>query len=208
MKSNSLLQFVELVLAVAQAGLTFSRDRFDIERFDGLRKATASFLAENAELDPKEVQQWIALDQGYPTPKLDVRAVILNNEGQLLLVQESVDALWTLPGGWCDIGESPADAACREVREEAGLEVEPVRLLALFDKHKHPHPPQLPHAYKAFFQCTVIGGSLIQSSAETSGAGYFGLAQLPALSLDRVLPSQIQTLCARILAGQTDTLFD
>ena len=105
-----LAAFLEQVLATAQAGLTYSQDPFDIARFEALRNAAATLVASQSELDPEAIAHWIALDSGYPTPKLDVRALILDDAGRLLLVQERSDGLWTLPGGWCDIGDSPADA--------------------------------------------------------------------------------------------------
>lgn len=208
MPSTRLLEFIELVISTAQAGLTFSKDSFDIERYLTLRQTATEILAHHENLAPAEVGRWLALDNGYPTPKLDVRAMIMDEHEQIFLVREKADARWTLPGGWCDIGRSAAEAVVREVREEAGLQVAPVRLLALLDKHKQRHPPQMPHAYKAFFLCQVEGGALLQSTAETSGAAYFRAAALPELSLDRVLPGQIQALHARVLAGHAAALFD
>lgn len=203
-----LADFLEQVLATAQAGLTYSKDPFDIGRFHALREATASLIASQSELDPRAIADWISLDCGYPTPKLDVRALILDDAGRLLLVQERSDGLWTLPGGWCDIGDSPAGAVVREVVEETGLECRAVQLLALFDKHKHPHPTQLPHAHKAFFLCEVTGGQLLGETDETQGAGYFPIDQLPALSLHRVVESQLQSLHAHVRQGRRETLFD
>ena len=133
--------------------------------------------------------------------------MILDSQQRVLLVREASDGRWTLPGGWCDVNESPADAVVRETQEESGLEVRAIRLLALLDKHKHPHPPQLPHALKAFF-CHVTGGRLQQQTDETSAAEYFPVDALPPLSEHRVLASQIQMLWQRIRAGTPEALFD
>jgi ADP-ribose pyrophosphatase YjhB (NUDIX family) len=203
-----LAAFLEQVLATAQAGLAYSKDPFDIGRFGALRAATAALIASQSELDPAAISAWIALDSGYPTPKLDVRALILDDAGRILLVQERSDGCWTLPGGWCDIGDSPAGAVVREVVEETGLTCRAVQLLALFDKLKHPHPPQLPHAHKAFFLCEVTGGQLLTETDETRGAAYFALDALPPLSLHRVVASQLHTLHAHLQQGRRETLFD
>lgn len=203
-----LAAFLEQVLATAQAGLTYSKDPFDIGRFHALRDATAALIAEQSTLDPVRIADWIALDSGYPTPKLDVRALILNEQGQLLLVRERSDGCWTLPGGWCDIGDSPAGAVVREVVEETGLICRAVQLLALFDKLRHPHPPQLPHAHKAFFLCEVTGGQLLTETDETQDAAYFPLEALPELSRHRVVASQLRTLHTHVQQGRPDTLFD
>jgi ADP-ribose pyrophosphatase YjhB (NUDIX family) len=131
-------------------------------------------------------------EPGYLTPKVDVRVAVFDGD-RVLLVQEVSDRRWSLPGGWADIGESPAEVAAREVQEEAGLEVQIARLLAVLDKRKHAHPLQLSYVYKLFFLGAVTGGSL-QNSAETLQVAWFERDALPPLSLDRVLPAQIERL--------------
>ena len=103
---------------------------------------------------------------------------------------------WTPPGGWADIGHTPFEVAAKEAYEETGLIVKPVRLLALFDKRNHPHPPQPWYAYKAFIQCEVQGGSLAQDTQETMGARWFRHQDLPLnhLSTDRITASQLETM--------------
>jgi ADP-ribose pyrophosphatase YjhB (NUDIX family) len=203
-----LQRYVELVLATAQAGLTYTSNVYDIERYQKLRDASLALLADADGLDPAVLANWVNLDSGYPTPKLDVRALLLDEQQRILLIREKADGCWSLPGGWCDVGDSPAAAAVREVREESGLECEAVQLLALFDKLKHPHPPQLPHAHKAFFLCRMTGGELLTDTSETYGAGWFGLHELPPLSRDRVVREQLETLHAHVRAGRPETLFD
>ena len=129
--------------------------------------------------------------------KVDIRAVIFRGTDHVLLVKEKIDhGRRTLPGGWADIGYSPFEVAAKEAHEETGLLVEPVRLLALLDKHKHPHPPQPWYAYKAFIQCEPKGGALAEETAETEGARWFTLeeAQHVELSTDRVTFSQLEML--------------
>ncbi|HWQ07577.1 MAG TPA: NUDIX hydrolase [Holophaga sp.] len=208
MSTQRLVAFVEQVLATAQAGLTYSKDPYDIGRFKALREAAASYMADGDAVTEPALAHWFELDEGYPTPKLDVRAFILDAGQRILLIREKVDGCWTLPGGWCDIGESPKRCVEREVMEEAGLACRAVRLLALFDKHCHPHPPQLPHAYKAFFLCEATGGSLLQDTDETAGAAYFAPGALPALSTNRVLASQLALLHRRVQEQRLDALFD
>ena len=76
-----------------------------------------------------------ACDAGYATPKVDVRGVVFQ-DGKILLVQERSDGMWTLPGGWADVGDSPADAVVREIREESGYETRATKLLALLDRNR------------------------------------------------------------------------
>ena len=114
----------------------------------------------------------------------------------ILMVRERSDGLWSLPGGWCDVNRSPRETVESEVREETGLVVHGSRLLALFDKHKHAHPPQIPHAYKCFFLCSEVGGELVSSSIETEEAAFVPWTKLPPLSLHRVTQHQLQIIVA------------
>src|SRR3954454_18641079 len=102
-------------------------------------------------------------DRGYATPKIDVRAAVIS-ENRILLVRERSDGLWTMPGGWADVGDSPSIAAVRETREESGYEVRVTKLIALLDRDRHGHPPIPHHAYKVFFLCELIGGEPVTSS--------------------------------------------
>jgi ADP-ribose pyrophosphatase YjhB (NUDIX family) len=126
-----------------------------------------------------------------------VRAVAFRGGEEVLLVKEKIDqGRWTVPGGWADVGLTPFEVAVKEVLEETGLEVRPVRLLALFDKSKHEHPPQPWYVYKVFIQVEVIGGESRQETEETAGAGWFRQDELGGLdlSLDRVTQGQMDAL--------------
>jgi ADP-ribose pyrophosphatase YjhB (NUDIX family) len=185
------LRWADALQTIAAAGLTYSRDPFDRDRFEQVRAVAAELLARHTDLSLPAAAERLQADAGYVTPKVDVRAAVFDAGGRVLLVKEAADGRWSLPGGWADVGESPAEVAVREVREEAGLEVRAAKLLAVLDKRKHPHPPQLSHAYKLFFLCQVTGGAL-RESFETPGVDWFRRDALPPLSLDRVLPTQVE----------------
>ncbi len=186
------LRWADALQTIASAGLTDSRDAFDRDRFEQVRAVAAEILARHTDLTLPEAGARLRAEPGYVTPKVDVRAAVLDGD-RVLLVREAADGRWSLPGGWADVGESPAEVAAREVREETGLEVRVARLLAVLDKRKHPHPPQLWYVYKLFFLCEVTGGAL-RSSAETPAVAWFPRRALPPLSLDRVLPAQVERL--------------
>ena len=206
--TKEILDYVETALGVAQIGLTYSTNEFDIGRFMELRALSARLLAKLENENVEKVARWIAFDENYATPKVDVRAMVYDERGHILLVREKSDGGWTLPGGWCDMGESPSLSAEREVAEETGLQVKAVRLVALFDKLKHDHPPQIPHAYKLFFHCRKIGGEILRQTNETLDCAYFPVESLPALSLNRNTPKQIVELTGHIRSGSELTLFD
>lgn len=187
------LRWADALQTIASAGLTYSRDPFDRDRFQQVREVAAELLARHTDLSLPAAAARLAAEPGYATPKVDVRAVVFDGAGRVLLVQEVADGGWSLPGGWADVGESPAEVAAREVREEAGLDVRPVKLLAVLDKRKHPHPPQLAYTYKLFLRCEVLGGAL-RTSHETPAVDWFARDALPPLSLDRVVPSQLERM--------------
>jgi ADP-ribose pyrophosphatase YjhB (NUDIX family) len=175
--------------ALAQTGLTFAENPYDIERYTAIRTIAAEMIAQGMDVESSRVLDLLASDAGYATPKVDVRGVVFQ-DGKILLVQERSDGLWTLPGGWADVGDSPADAVVREIREEAGFETRAAKLLALLDRNKQGHPPHVNHIYKVFIRCEIIGGSPT-TSHEIQDVGFFAEDEIPELSLTRNVPSQI-----------------
>jgi hypothetical protein len=113
--------------AIAQNGLTFAQNSFDVERYKAVRRIAAEILADGSGVDVHRVLDLLSHDTGYATPKVDVRAAIFRNDA-LLLVKERDDGCWTLPGGWADVGEAPSENIAREVAEECGDQVRVVKL--------------------------------------------------------------------------------
>jgi ADP-ribose pyrophosphatase YjhB (NUDIX family) len=136
------------------------------------------------------VADMFSVDGGYATPKVDVRAAVFR-DGKILLVRERIDGCWTLPGGWADVGDPPSVAAVREVKEESGFDVVVRKLLALYDRDLHGHPPIPFHVYKVFFLCELTGGTS-QTSYETDAVDFFPADPLPPLSLTRTTAEEIQ----------------
>jgi ADP-ribose pyrophosphatase YjhB (NUDIX family) len=175
--------------AIAQTGLTYTQNPFERERYEAVREIAAEIMAAHTGEEPG-VLRGLFLDQaGYATPKVDVRGVVFD-EDAILLVKERRDGLWTLPGGWADIDDSPAEATEREVYEESGYRAQAIKLLACYDRNRHDHPPYVFHIYKLFFQCELTGGAPAES-IETAGVGFFREGEIPPLSLPRVTPAQI-----------------
>lgn len=201
------LHWANRIRAIAQAGLTYTDGVFDRERYEQLQDIVAEILAEYTDADMETLHELIDGDFGYPTPKVDVRGVIFHN-GKVLLVQEILDDdRWTLPGGWADIYDSPAESVEREILEESGYEARAVKLLAVYDRQKWPHPPHPNYTYKLFFLCELTGGQA-RNSIETSGVGWFPVDDLPELSLSRVLPEQILHFFKKAQQPESPTDFD
>jgi len=202
----TILEWARKVQAIAQNGLAFSRDPFDRVRYQELEQLTASMLATELEVPLATVRAFWEGEHGYATPKVDVRGGVFRG-GEVLLVRERTDGRWTLPGGWVDVNDAPSSAVAREILEESGYQARAVKLAALVDKNRHPHPPGVHHIYKLFFLCELLGGSPA-TSAETDAVGFFPVHSLPELSTGRVLASQIERLYQHELDRSLPTDFD
>jgi len=196
------------LVASAQTGAHCSKDAYDQDRYRRIAEIAAALLAPEADVSPQTILAWSREEFGYATPKVDVRAFIVRDD-QVLLIREDADAgRWTLPGGWADVNETPAEAVTREVQEESGYQVNPVRLLAVFDREKQGHVPAFPyHVYKLFFQCEIVGGEAKRTN-ESSESAFFLEDNLPELSVSRVLPEQIRGFYAAVRSGHTETQYD
>jgi ADP-ribose pyrophosphatase YjhB (NUDIX family) len=188
------LRWARRIQALAQSGLTYARDPYDIERYEALRDVAIEMMATHANLTSGAVRDLFAGDQGYATPKLDVRGVVFRDDGALLLVRERSDGGWTLPGGWVDVGESPSQAVEKEVREESGYVVRATKVLGLLDRDRHGHPPHAHHIWKVLIRCSLVGGAAAAPGLETEGVGFFHASAIPPLSLTRVVPAEIARL--------------
>ncbi len=177
--------------SIAQAGLAYSKDVFDRERFTRLSEMAAEIMSEYTDLPKEKVQTLFCNETGYQTPKLDTRSVIFK-DNKILLVKE-LDGRWSLPGGWVDINQSICDNLQKEAQEEAGLNVVPTRLIAIHDRNRHNTPLYAYGIIKIFMLCEIISGHFT-ANIETSESRYFGLNELPPLSVGKNTKEQIE-LC-------------
>ncbi|MBB2204392.1 NUDIX hydrolase [Gluconacetobacter takamatsuzukensis] len=180
------------IQAIAQTGLTFTRDPFDRERYEMLRTIAARMMAAGTGEAVARIETLFAGQEGYATPKIDVRAAVFDAAGRILMVREVLDGgRWTLPGGWADVNLTPAENAVKEVLEESGYIATVRRLAAVWDRTRQGHDHKAFSCAKLFFLCDLAGGEAA-TSIETSEIGWFGPDEIPAdLSLGRVLPAQI-----------------
>jgi ADP-ribose pyrophosphatase YjhB (NUDIX family) len=176
--------------AIAQAGLTFSRDPYDLERYRQLRAMAVRVLSFGSGTPIERISALFEQDVGYPTPKVDVRGAVFRDD-KILLVREISDGRWTLPGGWADVNQSARESVEREIQEESGFEARAVKLAAVWDYRRQGHARAHPYSiYKLFFICELTGGAA-RASIETSEVEFFERDRLPELSLGRVNPAQI-----------------
>jgi ADP-ribose pyrophosphatase YjhB (NUDIX family) len=170
-----MLAWARELQAIAQSGLAWEPREYDRQRYEQVRRVAAEMVANGRDAD--HVERVFAAEEGHATPKVDVRGVVFRDE-EILLVQERDGGVWSLPGGWVDVGESPSEAVAREVLEESGYAARPIKLLGLYDRDRRGFPPHLWHIWKAFFLCTLTGerGPL---GYETTTSGFFARDALP-----------------------------
>ena len=199
------LQWAVELQALAQAGLTYGKDVYDLERYHRIREISAEILTAKTGLSMEQVTGLFCEEAGYQTPKLDTRAAIFQDD-KILLVHEN-DGTWCLPGGWCDVNISAAENVVKEVKEEAGLDVRADLVIAVQDREKHNRPVYANKICKIFFLCTALGGEFVPNS-ETTETGYFGIDELPNLATAKVTAEQIRICFDAKDAKHWVTMFD
>lgn len=208
MKNNT-TTWARKIQALAQAGLTYSKDPYEQERCEELRNIAAEMMEAAGDIPVASWQKIFQNETGYATPKVDVRGAIFE-EGKILLSREQDDDCWSLPGGWADVNDAPSEAAEREVLEETGYPARCVKLAAVLDRDKHyqgsghTHPF---HIYKLMFICERTGDAT-ELCHDITDAAFFDLDDLPPLSGHRTLPSHIEMLYRHHLNPDLPTAFD
>lgn len=183
------LKIAKEIQSIAQAGLTYGENKYDRDRYQQLLALSSEIVAHYTDTPREKIYDLYSEEKGYLTPKVDVRGVVFR-DGKILMVKESIDGKWSIPGGWADVNYSPFEVAAKEVREEAGIEVIPLRLLAVFDKMKHRHPADIHHVYKIFVLCQDTGGQP-DTGMETTDVRWVDRNNLPPLSELRITREQI-----------------
>jgi len=186
------LQWTKALQSIAQNGLSFAQDPYDRERYTQLQRVAAEIMSAYSGTDFTQVLDLFQGQQGYATPKVEVRAAVFRND-EILMVLEREDDRWSLPGGWADVGQTPSEVAVRETLEESGYRTRAVRLLAVYDRDRQGHPPLPFHVYKIFLQCDLLDMNPMPN-AECGDAAFFQEGKLPELCTTRVTQAEIARL--------------
>ena len=204
---RNFFEHIKRLQALAEIGLAYSNSNYDIERYEEIQEICLEMLGRLTDVPITKIKAIIQENNGYKTPKVDVRAVVFNPEGQILLVQEKVDGCWALPGGWADVGYTPRMIAEKECFEEAGLTVKSSCLIAVMDKTAQLMPPEFEYVYKLFIRCEPIG-TQIAAGSETDSVGWFNEHELPELSKPRNIESQIHLMFEYFRGEKTEVYLD
>ena len=205
MKQTIWLDWAREIFSLSKAGLAYSQNEFDLERYKRLQEITAEMIASQSDLETEAVLESFSMQAGYVTPKIDVRGAVVH-DGKILLIQERADGRWSMPGGWADLGNAPASVAEREVWEESGYRVKAEKVVAMLDANRI-EPMEFYHAYKIIFLCKLLDGEP-RTSHETLAVDFFDLNELPPLSLFRTSESMLQEVLAHVQDPLRPALFD
>jgi ADP-ribose pyrophosphatase YjhB (NUDIX family) len=196
------LEWATRLQSIAQSGLTFGENQYDLDRYQQIRDLSVEILHEYTDIKHEKIRDLFASETGYQTPKVDIRAAVFK-DNKILMVKEKVDGRWSLPGGWADVNTSASESAVRECEEEAGAEVIPKRVIAIHHANKQNNFVYPFTIYKIIIECDLIKYRFEENS-ETLGSGFFSLDSLPELSVERNNLDQI-TLC---FEAKNSTVFE
>lgn len=203
---TTLLDQARRLLAVAQSGLHYTRNEFERERYEEIAQLAAQLLSNEAQYTAKQLRDAWIVEDGYSTPKLDVRGAMFRGD-TVLLVRERSDGKWTVPGGFADVNETPSMSILKEIEQESGYTARVLKLAAVHDRNKHNYPQFMFHLWKLLFVCEITGGQA-RVSSETDGVEFFPLTELPPLSTGRITAEQIQLLYRHHVQADLPTEFD
>lgn len=207
MTNQKLLDEIKRLKAIAETGLLYCINEYDKERYTELQEMSFTLLNLVSKHSIETLKASFQLTHDYPTAKVDIRGLVLSPNKEILLVKESADGKWSLPGGWADVGSSPKEVIIKEIKEEAGMDVMPKALLAVFDKRFHAHPPQPFYIYKMVFYCEPLSFHL-HKGFDVLDVQFFPADRLPELSADRILKSQIELVYQKALSSDFQAYFD
>jgi ADP-ribose pyrophosphatase YjhB (NUDIX family) len=200
------LEWATKLQSIAQAGLSYSTDRYDLDRYRQVRNLAVEIMQEYTGSSHEKIRELFAAETGYQTPKIDIRAAVFRDD-KILLVKEKIDGAWSLPGGWADVNTSVSESAVRECLEEAGAVVKPERIIAIHHANKR-NNPMFPYTiYKIFVECDLIEIHFAENT-ETLEAGFFDAANLPMLSVNRNTIDQINMCFEAEKYEYFETVFD
>ena len=191
---------------LSQTGTAFAVTGYEKDRYKRLTEITAEIIEHHTDLEKESLQKVLMEHPGYATPKIDVRAAVIK-DGKILLVQESTDKCWAMPGGWADVGDIPSEVAIRETKEESGFDVKPLKVVGIYDANRAGRRLEFFHAFKIVFLCELIGGEAT-SSDETLDVQFFDFNNLPALSLNRTNEKHLNEIKLHLIDLERKTYFD
>jgi len=201
------LRWAREIQKLSQTGMAFAVTDYEKQRYERLMEITSEIVEQHTTLVKQSVKIVLMEQPGYATPKVDVRAAVINIQGKILLVQENTDRRWAMPGGWADVGDVPSEVAKRETKEESGFDVKPFKVIGVFDANRVEGQLEFFHAFKIVFLCELKGGTA-RASDETIKVDFFSFDDLPALSQNRTNKKHIDEITLHLKNPGRAAYFD
>ncbi|MGV8949311.1 MAG: NUDIX hydrolase [Candidatus Paracaedibacter sp.] len=202
-----MIEIVTELQALAQTGIAYSKDEYDIGRYERILEISAELLSPHSNYSYEDIIELFTKDSGYATPKIDVRGAVFK-DSKLLHVREKSDGLWSMPGGWADVNLSPSENVLKEIKEETGYQCKVTKLIGVYDKKKSNRPGRWPHVYKIFFMCELIDALRAPLCDEILETGFFKLEKIPPLSEGRVSRYQVEKSFIYYNTQKLETYFE
>ena len=203
MKARDFAKAIQIMLAITDTGLTYTKDPYDRERYEDLRQILCSLLQDQTKLNKEELTAILKPTGSYATPLMDVRAWIVQDQ-KICLVRGQGEETWALPGGFGEVGYSPKENIRKEVQEETGFSAEVGSLLAVFDTNRF--QLQNKQYAKFVFDCQLLDGHFNENQ-EVAELGFFDIASLPPLSEKRITQEQMEILW-QVYQGEREQYVD
>ena len=201
------LRWAREIQQLSQTGMAFAVTNYEKQRYERLMEIISEIVEHHTDLEKQSVKKVLMEQPGYATPKVDVRAAVINAQEKILLVQEKTDKRWAMPGGWADVGDIPSVVAIRETKEESGFDIKPVKLIGVFDANRVEGQLEFFHAFKLVFLCELNGGTA-RTCDETIAVDFFDFDNLPALSQNRTNQKHIAEIILHLKNPDKTAYFD
>ena len=195
-------EFAAKVMSISRIGKKYSKDPYAIDNYEQLEEISIEMLNE---VSIKPIEKNLYERDIYPTPNVSVRIVLINDKSEILMVKESTDNCWAVPGGWCDVFYSIKENVIKEAKEETGLDIEVDSLLGIFQREKYKDYPSVVSEYVHYFSGYIVGGEL-NPNFEISDVAYFPINQLPELSRKNTIEELRRAL--QVFFKETEMQFD
>ena len=202
MDTKELYDYILKIQSIAKIGLVFSKDPYAITNYQQINDLTLEMMEKLMEIEFHK-PNYFSRDI-YPTPSVSVRAIILNEKrDQLLMVREANSGTYSFPGGWADLYDSPGQTAINESSQEAGADIELVRLVGVLNRTPFKSGVHVPE-YLIVFEAK-LKGELHAHEYETDDVKWFPLTALPTMSR-KVAKEEIDRIISAII--NKETIFD
>lgn len=166
--------------SIANAGVFYAGNEYDRERYERALSLSARLVAAIEERPADDVMAEYRQNLTHVSPLVGADAVVFRGRRMLLIKRED-NGLWAMPGGATDVGETWAQSAERELREETGVVGTATKLLGVFDSRLWGSRSKS-HFYSGLWLVEPLDDRSPTAGPETTGAGFFAEHDLPALS--------------------------